>query len=392
MADKKILAAKHIDRIKKKFIDRAELPGAFEQPQNADPVGTAKAQDFAEEKIAAMSGYRMKDLYPDTYQTMTSIPTDIDYSKLVRADRLFEGCAALQSVNGLDLSSAISASHLFDGCTSLTSVKGLITPNVADFEMAFSECTHLSELEEFDTSKCHNFYAMFMGCESLPEKFPWTLNMMSVAHLRDKNHGKLMFHCSSVKELDCYLTYPTEISISRDQTIEMPNWRKSTDPNADLGVTSKGLLAYIWKHPESIGTTVRASREPYEWCLDGMHVYHALSMAFWDTTKSSWDMGTFYQIDDKDTLSLKLDADIFSDIVSIVEIHRREQLIGLALSLKPESGVAAELVPCGKLVQLDKVEGTTYVTGQDHRDLVATFKNYEYKMRQPNFKINILGE
>ena len=115
MADKKILAAKHVDRIKQKFIDKADLPSVFESPQDGDPVGTAKARDFGEETIGQKAGYRMKDLYPDTYQTMTSIPTDIDYSKLIRADGLFEGCTALQSVDGLDLSSAISASHLFDG-------------------------------------------------------------------------------------------------------------------------------------------------------------------------------------------------------------------------------------------------------------------------------------
>ena len=62
------------------------------------------------------------------------------------------------------------------------------------------------------------------------------------------------------------------------------------------------------------------------------------------------------------------------------------------MSIKPESGIAPELVSCGKLAMINKMEGTTHVAGKDHRDLVAVFKNFEYKMEQPNFKINILGE
>lgn len=205
MADKKILAEKHIDRIKNKFVDKVNISAGF-----VPPVSSENYQRFLQYKdtFRQTAGYKMKDLYPDTYQTMTSIPTDIDYSKLVRADGLFEGCAALQSVDGLDLSSAISASHLFEGCTSLTSVKGLNTPNVADFSFAFYDCENLSELEEFDTSKCHDFYEMFAGCTSLPEKFPWALNMMGL----QKHREKLIFHCSSVKELDCYITYINNVS------------------------------------------------------------------------------------------------------------------------------------------------------------------------------------
>ncbi len=391
MADKKILAAKHIDRIKKKFIDKAELPGAFEQPQNADPVGTAKAQDFAEEKIAAMSGYRMKDLYPDTYQTMTSIPTDIDYSKLVRADRLFEGCAALQSVNGLDLSSAISASHLFDGCTSLTSVKGLITPNVADFEMAFSECTHLSELEEFDTSKCHNFYAMFMGCESLPEKFPWTLNMMSVAHLRDKNHGKLMFHCSSVKELDCYLN--VTINMIEGSRIQSPNWSADwKKQNADLGIAPVDLLEYIYSHPEAIGTTVWATKtDRYAYSIGDSEIKWLADHAYWNSQYSQWSTRDYDSTNIGDAVALDFDKDVFSNLLHPFTIYKKQHLLGLALSLKPESGVTDEYISCGKLVMLKEISQTLNF-GTNKTYYTYKFKNFEYKMQQPNFKINILGE
>lgn len=217
MSDKKILAGRHVNRIKDKFVERETLPTGYEEPATI-PENTEKRREM--EDIARNSiGYRMKDLYPDTYKTMTAIPSDVDYSKLIRADGLFEGCESLQEVNGLDLSSAVSAEKLFFGCTSLTKVRGLITPNVASFRQAFDLCINLSEIEEFDTSKCSDFGGMFIHCEKLPIKFPWTINMLNIPHIRDSRCGGEMFLNSSVKELDCKLSFEIPIAEKEKKAI-----------------------------------------------------------------------------------------------------------------------------------------------------------------------------
>ena len=121
--------------------------------------------------------YKMKDLYPDTYATMTSVPEGLDVSKLRIADGLFQGCTALESVDGLNLSNAISADHIFEDCTALKSVNGIVAPKCESWKYAFQGCKALTEIGEWDTSVVKNFYGMFLECESLPETFPWTLDI-----------------------------------------------------------------------------------------------------------------------------------------------------------------------------------------------------------------------
>lgn len=81
--------------------------------------------------------YKMKDLYPDTYKTMTAIPDGLDVSQLRVVDGLFQGCESLTSVDGLDISSAVSAEKIFEDCKALKSVKGIKAPNARSWQDAF---------------------------------------------------------------------------------------------------------------------------------------------------------------------------------------------------------------------------------------------------------------
>ena len=78
-----------------------------------DPCSTTflerETEIFPERNIIQTKPYRMCDLFPDTYKTMTEIPADMDFSQLRSVDELFKGCKALKKVDGLDISNAVSA-------------------------------------------------------------------------------------------------------------------------------------------------------------------------------------------------------------------------------------------------------------------------------------------
>lgn len=198
----KILSHGQANNIKSKFLNKSVTQ---------DTKELLKTTQTNKSYLFEKTGYRMMDLYPDTYKSMTEIPYDIDYSKLTCADELFKGCSALKNIDNLDLSNAISANHCFDGCTELLSINGLKTPLLGSAEAMFYDCQKLQNLSEFDTSKCQNFYLMFSGCRSLPQIFPWTLNMLSVKDWATKYGGKMMFEASSVKNLNAYGTVPIVI-------------------------------------------------------------------------------------------------------------------------------------------------------------------------------------
>lgn len=144
--------------------------------------------------------YKMKDLYPDTYKTMTAIPDGLDVSQLRVVDGLFQGCESLTSVDGLDISSAVSAEKIFEDCRALKSVKGIKAPNARSWQDAFQGCKLLSAVEEMDTSCVTNFHGMFAECTSLPETFPWTLDMSNVTNPLLGNTSNL-FGYSSVRSV-----------------------------------------------------------------------------------------------------------------------------------------------------------------------------------------------
>lgn len=192
MAGKKILGSNGLRHLRNSYVRNDGVP---KQEQLDASITHAEIKE-----PSTYGTYKMKDLYPDTYKTMTAVPSNLDVSTLRVVDGLFEGCAALESVDGLDISSAVSANHLFDGCTALKSVKGIVSPKCESWEYAFQDCTSLSELEEWAMPSATDFYAMFCGCSSLPETFPFTLDLSRAQQPNTKYTG-LIFEASSVKNV-----------------------------------------------------------------------------------------------------------------------------------------------------------------------------------------------
>ena len=158
--------------------------------------------------------YKMSDLYPETYQTMTECPEEYDTSGCSLANYMFSGCARLTSVPTLNLANCIAMGYMFQNCSSLISIQSLNTSLNSVFAGMFSGCSSLTTLGYMDTSNVGvdhvihglGFALMFNNCTSLPSTFPWAINVEGLAWATTTNadlgfaFGN-MFQGSSVTEV-----------------------------------------------------------------------------------------------------------------------------------------------------------------------------------------------
>lgn len=98
---------------------------------NLDGTVYAVCKTAEEAKVIVLTDdkYKMSDIYPDTYTTMTSIPDYLDVSQLTTMEGMFLGCAGLTSIPA------------------------------------------------FNTDRITSFYKAFWGCTSLPKEFDWIINV-----------------------------------------------------------------------------------------------------------------------------------------------------------------------------------------------------------------------
>ena len=93
---------------------------------------------------------------------------NIDTSKVIDANMMFEDCTALIIAPTLDFSSATDIGCLYSRCTSLKKIEGLITSDVLQNAGGiFQGCTLLQEVPYFETGSATNLDYMFSECRSL---------------------------------------------------------------------------------------------------------------------------------------------------------------------------------------------------------------------------------
>lgn len=110
---------------------------------------------YVDNKRAALisdSLYKMSDLYPEIYQTMTEIPMPL-----------------------------------------------IMESQLHTIEEMFKDCFCLTNIEEFDISKVSNMRAAMENCRSLPKEFPWVIDLGEIA---DTGWLKDMFSGSSVTKVN----------------------------------------------------------------------------------------------------------------------------------------------------------------------------------------------
>ncbi len=128
--------------------------------------------DYIEKKpiVLTTDHYKMSDIYPDTYATMTEIPDELDASKF---SITYKGSLG-------DDYEGYNYSEMFAGCSSLKTIPELETkePTAMDFTRTFA------------------------GCSSLPKAFPYALWIWGDPKIDD------MFEGSSVEEVSFVLHDP----------------------------------------------------------------------------------------------------------------------------------------------------------------------------------------
>ena len=150
------------------------VPAGSENPDDGSIASSFKIGGIIRYIPKEIIKNKMRDLYEDTYQTMTTVPEGLDLSETTTASKMFEGCEALTTVPKLDTSNIINMSNMFNDCPSLESISQL------------------------NTSSATKMNSMFEGCSSLPTEFPWAIDCTSITNV---NNLQSMFKDSSVTKV-----------------------------------------------------------------------------------------------------------------------------------------------------------------------------------------------
>ena len=105
------------------------------------------------------------------YSTFSTVPDDLDFSKVTDMSDMFYKCDKLTTVPQLITSNVIYMSRMFSACIMLTTIPQLETSNVIDMSSMFSSCRNLKTIPQLDTSKVTDMSYMFEYCyalESIP--------------------------------------------------------------------------------------------------------------------------------------------------------------------------------------------------------------------------------
>ena len=131
--------------------------------------------------------YRIYQLYPSTYQTMTELPNDRDWIEFVKYRKnlyeMFRHCTNLTIVPQFDTSNVTYMMYMFQYCTSLTTVPLFNTQNVINMYCMFQKCTNLTTVPLFDTSKVINMNSMFHYCTNLT-----TVPLFNTSKVKNMNY------------------------------------------------------------------------------------------------------------------------------------------------------------------------------------------------------------
>ena len=133
---------------------------------------TINASEAIFSGVLTDSNYKMSQIYPSTYQTMTTVPDKLDTSNVTNMSKMFYCCYNLTTVPQLDTSEATNMNNMFYGCQSLKSILEMDTNKVTDMNNMFYRCSSLKSIPQLDTNKVTNMRCMFEYCEhltSIPE-------------------------------------------------------------------------------------------------------------------------------------------------------------------------------------------------------------------------------
>jgi hypothetical protein len=185
------------------------------------------------------SHYKMYEVYPDAYDSMTAVPDALDTSELTTMSDMFvkfvspdfpedssptqeeyeEEVAKTRAIANVTIAPEMDCSNVTDmsnmfGVYVLEEFKIDPDDKYSDVRSIYTSygCSNLTTVPEYDTSKVKNFSCMFAGCTSLPKVFPWTIDAYGDDFNSFSNFGSgfnNMFSGSSVEEVTFSINTPS---------------------------------------------------------------------------------------------------------------------------------------------------------------------------------------
>ena len=164
---------------------------------------------------------------------------EINTSKLISCDDMFNGCINLVTLNALSIPKTVtSLNRMLNGCIGLTSISTHLfdTTNVTNMTNMFNNCIALREVDmsnwntsnlvntsimfqdckalttldftSFKNAKINTLYQMFQGCKELQ-----TVNLSSLDTSRVTNFTAMFYGCESLKTLNL-MDFSTQSAVS----------------------------------------------------------------------------------------------------------------------------------------------------------------------------------
>lgn len=123
------------------------------------------------------SNYKMMDIYPTKYKTMTSVNdelklagmTGLKLDYLTTMESMFQNCNKIKTIPVLSTEKITNMKNMFLNCYEFNEIPQLDTRKVTTMEGMFKNCKKIKEIKNMSTEIVTNMADMFNGCESLTE-------------------------------------------------------------------------------------------------------------------------------------------------------------------------------------------------------------------------------
>lgn len=115
----------------------------------------------------------LKEIYPDTFRTMTEVPNILNTSKVTNMENMFSGCESLEAIPSIVTENAQEGNEMFSGCKALKKIQTLNTINMHHMVGMFNGCASLEEIMNgidmlaLAGDAEHEYANMFQGCAKL---------------------------------------------------------------------------------------------------------------------------------------------------------------------------------------------------------------------------------
>ena len=108
--------------------------------------------------------YRMVDVYPSTYRTMSSIDMNLDTSDLTDTSYMFALSSNLREIPPLKTEKVTTARSMFSGCTSLTKLPSKKFDELVDGTEFCNTCERMTNIENLSFTSLTKANYMFAKC------------------------------------------------------------------------------------------------------------------------------------------------------------------------------------------------------------------------------------